>query len=322
LLSCDPGRDEWNTVLGVFRNSSAPRDTGLYLYKYGEGPDARPAKLKWHPFQEHRDSFHPLGLDVHEPTNTLFVVNHAGHDQGPGIEWYQLDVDEGVARYVGGIRDREKVATPNAIAAVGENAFFFTNDHYFPMSKHPLLARAEMLGGWAGGSVGFLRRTWNQTGFTDEVTTLARVPNANGVALLNRTTLAVASSNTMTVQLYHIHHHHTTEEDDGTPELEFLRPIHVPFFVDNLSVDRRGILLMAGHPHSPSLDRVSRDNTCASAPRLSWVGEWSDDGTGFQTLYAGDDFGTSTTAVRDWSRGIGFVVGLYERGLMSWTFHA
>jgi hypothetical protein len=51
----------------------------------------------------------------------------------------------------------------------------------------------------------------------------------------------------------------------------------------------------------------------------SWVVEWdgNDEGT-LNTLYVGMDYGTSTTAVRDVEKGVGLVVGLYEKGIMVW----
>jgi hypothetical protein len=52
--------------------------------------------------------------------------------------------------------------------------------------------------------------------------------------------------------------------------------------------------------------------------RLSWVAEWSE-AEGLKDLLIGSDYGTSTTALRDVKNGVGFVTGLYEKGLLRWT---
>ncbi|USW50093.1 Putative six-bladed beta-propeller, TolB [Septoria linicola] len=314
LLSCDPGRDLWNTVMGVFVSSVAPVETGLYLYKYGEGGDATPAKIHLEPFKAHRDTFHPLGIEYHEDSETLFIINHS--PEGSRVQWYALDAAAGVAAFEGGLSHPSDLPSPNSLAALSGTEVFITNDHKIPARKNFVLGKVETYSGYPGGSVAFLKR--HENGSTS-VKTLARVPFANGIVLLNSTRLAVASSNTGSVRFFDI-----TWQLDGSPALSYTSSIAVPFLPDNVSLDSRGKLLIAGHPHAPSLEKVAKNNRfcegraeCA-LPKLSWVAEWSEE-DGLKTLYSGSDFGTSTTAVRDWQAGIGLVTGLYERGLLTWS---
>ena len=156
------------------------------------------------------------------------------------------------------------------------------------------------------------------------VQVVARVPFANGIVHLNSTTLAIASTSMNSVMLY------TVEQIDElqNPRLSRVQTIPVPFHVDNLSVDNSGRLLIAGHPHGPTLEKVARSSARCNTPgqsnkvgcdlrALSWIAEWSEE-SGLKTLYAGSDFATSTTAVRDIKRKLGFAVGLYERGILTW----
>ncbi|KAM3423012.1 hypothetical protein BST61_g485 [Cercospora zeina] len=320
LLSCDPGRDEWNTVMGVFVNSSTHPETGIYLYKYGEDSDAVPLKVQLEAPENHGDSFHPLGIEYEESSQTLFVINHS--PEGPSVEWYTLDAAQAVAKYEGSVHNTTYLPAPNSLAAISKDELFATNDHFFPSKYNSLLAKVETYAGFPGGSVAYIRRSEDGNTF---VKTLARIPFANGISLFNSSTLAVASSNTAEVRIFNI-----TWAADGTPELAHTKSFTVPFAPDNLSIDSKGKLLITGHPHAPSLEEVARKNRfCEGAGderaagedcsfgKLSWVAEWTEE-TGLITLIAGSEFGTSTTAVRDWQAGVGFVVGLYERGLLAW----
>lgn len=111
-------------------------------------------------------------------------------------------------------------------------------------------------------------------------------------------------------------------------ELEFKRVIRTKAAVDNLSVDMKGTLLLAGHPSAIELMKVSKgrpncdpeseieaEREACECRAPSWVAEWTERG-GLKTLYQGYDFCSSTTMVRDVERGWGLVTGLYERGVM------
>jgi arylesterase/paraoxonase len=49
------------------------------------------------------------------------------------------------------------------------------------------------------------------------------------------------------------------------------------------------------------------------------VQSWDGNAKGeLRDLYAGMEYGGSTTAVRDVARNVGIVTGLYEKGIMVW----
>jgi arylesterase/paraoxonase len=150
---------------------------------------------------------------------------------------------------------------------------------------------------------------------------LVRVPFANGIAMLNSTTVAVASSAKMGVNFY------TFSPD--TIKLHFRKFIRAPSSVDNLSVDASGKLLMAGHPFAPGLMKVSKarakcnmqgsedEKQACECTAASFVAEWSEVG-GLKTLYKnnGQEFCSSSTFARDVGRGVGIITGLYDRGIL------
>ncbi|KAK4505979.1 hypothetical protein PRZ48_003944 [Zasmidium cellare] len=315
LLSCDPGRDQWNTVMGTFVNHTAPPETGLYIWKYTEA-GAKPFQLKLLPFENGHPDFHPLGIEYHAPSKTIFVANHASRNSR--IELYRLDVDQAEATLFAAI-ENPRIAAPNSIAAVSDTEFYVTNDHFFLARNSIPLAKLETYLALPGANVVHVKLHSNGSTVTRS---LARVPFANGIAFLNESTLAVASSVSAAVFLYNIEH------KEVGPTLTVASKIPVTFIPDNVSVDSKGKLLIAGHPHAPTLEKASKNNRfcqhpgaknderCIS-PKLSWVADWSEQ-DGLSNIYVDSEFGTSSTAVRDASRGLGFISGLYERGILAW----
>lgn len=82
-------------------------------------------------------------------------------------------------------------------------------------------------------------------------TVASGIPFANGVALLNSTTLAVVSTNGHSVKLFDLSTTNATE--DGIVSLTFRTDVRAPALLDNLSVDSQGRLLAGGHPRPGAL---------------------------------------------------------------------
>lgn len=297
----------------------SPNDTGLYFWNYAdESSSSHPEKLKLLDFTSGLSHFHPLGVDYHAASNTLFVVNHA--PTGPCIEMFKLFLSEKAATHTGTIK-HDLIAAPNAVAAVSGHELFVTNDHYFLAKNNPTLALLETYLGIPGGSVVHVDL---HSILHPKVSLLARVPFANGIIELNSTALAVASSSMNSVYIYRLERPSMGE----SPRLKHIETVSVPFHADNLSVDKNGKLLVSGHPHGPTLEKVAKNSARCDAPGsenkdgcekgLSWIAEWSEE-DGVRTLYVGDGFGTSSTAVRDVERKIGIATGLYERGVLTWN---
>ncbi|KAL4810663.1 hypothetical protein BDV18DRAFT_372 [Aspergillus unguis] len=319
ILSCDPGRDLWNTVMGMFyHDTDKIPNGGLWVYYYDQ-PESEhslvPVKLEGYegPF-----SFHPLGVEYHRASGTLFVCNH--HIAGSRVDIFTLSFGEN-GEAATAIHSRSIIhpllRTPNSVIALSESEIYVTNDHYIRRKDSPALALTETYAGIPGGTVAYV----NLTDGDVQVKTVARGPFANGITLLNETTVAVAITAAAEVRLYR------RSEDNS---LEQVDAIKVPFLPDNLSTDD-GALLIAGHPHVPSLDKtVHARKSCidangvvpeecwkSSAP--SWVARWTAS-KGLEDLYVSSTgFGSSATAAKDAKRNVGIVTGLYESGILVWN---
>ncbi|KAJ5204876.1 paraoxonase [Penicillium cinerascens] len=320
ILSCDPGRDQWNTVMGTFwKNQTTVPSGGLYLYRY----DARkyPSTHGLFPIElqnfADESKFHPLGIEFQEISSTLIVVNH--HFEGARIEIFKVDITshQPVARHTRTLID-PLIKTPNSISALNEHEFFVSNDHYFRIEKNPILAKVETYGAIPLGNIVYVH-LHNDT--SASLKSVVNMPYPNGITLLNDSMLAVAATSSCQFQLFNI-------RSDKT--LELTETVRVPMMPDNLSTDQKGKLLISGHPHPPTLDNMVKDRTqclerlsgdvseCLTMSVPSCVIEWTE-ADGIKTLYrTAAEFGSSSTSVRDNAYGLGLITGLYERGIMVW----
>jgi arylesterase/paraoxonase len=260
-------------------------------------------------------NFHPLGLGYRAETRTLYVVNHA--QSGPSIEVFEVN------KQVTGITHQRTIThpllhTPNSISPISNHEVYITNDHKHEIRDERIKATLETYLSYPGGSVVYINFKTNTTRIVVD-----NIPFANGIIVLNSTHLAVASTTTPSVSIYSI----SPTNRDLTLKLK----MSVPFWVDNLKTDSSGTLLMAGHPWAPAVSKIAKTNhlykyvrdraeglPLEERPRApSWVAEWDGNEEGkTRDLYVGSEFGTSTSVVRDVGRGVGLVVGLYERGVM------
>ncbi|OAQ77741.1 paraoxonase [Purpureocillium lilacinum] len=336
IAACDPGRERWNTVMGV--NVPGPVSSAeLYIYDYKDAslPDAAALKRVSLVDFPGKDDFHTLGFAFDEATSTLYMSSHA--KAGPRIEVFTLDIDALTATHRATVQ-HPLLNGPNALALLGPDELLVTNDHRFPARDYKLLSKAETFLGPPTGTVVHLKLTPNGQHAVHDARVLARVPFANGVELLNHSTVAVASTSRGAVYLFDLAEDEKKTKKHGEQRLrmKYRTQIRTPFLPDNLSraSDRR--LLIAGHPHPPSLQRFTQtrhvcngDATelkradeetrryCETGTAPSWVAEWSDE-EGLRSLYAGVEYPTSATAARDVKRGVGIVGGLYAKGLLVW----
>ncbi|KAG6035010.1 hypothetical protein E4U41_006276 [Claviceps citrina] len=327
IVACDPGRERWNTVMGVFLDSSVSANLYIYDYKDASTPDAEAFKQVELLGFPGKNDFHTLGLAFDEATCTLFAVNHAR--AGSRIERFTLDLDKLTATHTGTIQ-HSFINAPNSIAIINANELYVTNDHYFvakKSKKSKVLSKMETLLALPLGSVVHVKlREEKNSLAAASVRIVARAAFANGIDILNRTTVAVAACSQGSIHLYEI-------QKDAS--LAFKTSFRVPFLPDNLSV-HGGKLYIAGHPHFPSLvkftqtrhvcnepaklEKASEDikrycETGEAAP--SWVAEW-DEEEGLRSLYAGTEYPTSATAAKDPGRGVGIISGLYAKGILVW----
>ncbi|KAI9461722.1 hypothetical protein BJY52DRAFT_196074 [Lactarius psammicola] len=350
LLSCDPNRKAWNTVMGPLDDPD-PRGA-LWFYDMG-AVGAKPRRIVLEGYPEGHD-FHPLGLDVYpsgpnQPYSNLFVVNHARN--GSTIEQFTLSWDDAPdrARWVRTVSGPELVA-PNALALTSPTSFYLTHDHRFTRRIPGVLGKALPL----AESILALPLGWTthvtvspagNAEDAEDATTHAHtvvapyIPFANGVAISpDGAQVAVASTTLCEIRFY--------ARDPHTQALELRARVPTPFAPDNLVFDSRGSLIVAGHPHFQSVVAVAENRPGVSAP--SWVvsitaesgaehgkeGAWEAGvpvpasrkvprfpGYELRTLYQSDGsaFSSSSTGLRDAETGVLYIVGLYEEGLMVCT---
>ncbi|KAF4974812.1 hypothetical protein FZEAL_8336 [Fusarium zealandicum] len=319
IVACDAGRERWNTVMGI----SLPGDVSsaelwAYNYESSSKPEAESlTRVQLEDFPSTQD-FHTLGIAYDQETSSLFVTNHA--KAGPRIEVFKLDIESLTATYIRTIR-HPLIHAPNAISLINSHEFYVTNAHGISMKQSKILSLVETYLSIPLGTVVYV----NLEDAQPQAKVVARVAFANGVEILNSSTVAVASTSRVAVCLFNT-------PDKTTFELH--SKIRLPFLPDNLSWSG-GKLLIAGHAHAPSLTKFTHTRHicndaeelrnaatdmreyCATGEATSWVSEWSEE-EGLKHLYVDTKYPTSTTACKDSARGVGIVSGLYSKGLLVW----
>ncbi|KAM4059776.1 paraoxonase [Hirsutella rhossiliensis] len=320
LIACDPGRERWNTVMGIFRPGPVT-SARLYAYDYQAAgiPDAEALKnIEFANFSAGAD-LHTLGMAYNPKTSTLYVINHA--QAGSRIEMFKLDVGALVATHVGTIQ-HPLIHTPNALALLDDDEFYVTNDHFFTAGRSRMLSQLETFLAPPAATVVHVKLHGGQV----EAKVVARMPYANGIEVINSTTVAVASTTRGAVYLY------TATQSPAT--LQYHSQLRLPFLPDNLSLSG-GKLMIAGHAHITSLFKFAKTryicndpeelakataemkDYCPRAAATSWVSEWSE-ADGLKHLYVDTEYPTSATATKDAARGVGIIAGLYAKGILVW----
>ncbi|KAJ4357319.1 uncharacterized protein N0V89_001894 [Didymosphaeria variabile] len=141
ILSCDEGRDKWNTVMGTFQADGSVENGRLWLYDYVETDVIQPLAFKNFP-NEH--DFHPLGLELDKTTSTLYVASHA--QSGSCIEVFQLEVMSKSLTHVRTIQ-HPLIHAPNSIESAGDGKIYVTNDHMFRARVSPIMSKIETFSG-------------------------------------------------------------------------------------------------------------------------------------------------------------------------------
>ncbi|CAF3522634.1 unnamed protein product [Fusarium graminearum] len=314
ILACDGGRERHNTVMGVFAGN-VTENANLWAYDYettGE-ESLKPITLAGFP---NGNDFHSLGLAFDQHTSNLFVTNHA--QAGPRIEMFNLDIDSLTARYIQTI-EHPLLHGPNSIEIINDHEFYVSNDHYITKRQSVLISNLETYLGTPTGTVVHVSLKESKV----EAKVVARVPFANGIEILNSSTVAVASSSRAAVYFF--------DTPDPTT-LKYNSKILLPFLPDNLS-GYGDKLMIAGHAHMPSLVKFTHSRRicndpieyerastkareyCETVEATSWAAEWSDS-EGLKNLYVDTEYPSSSTVVK--GKGVGIITGLYAKGIMVW----
>ncbi|KAH7178013.1 hypothetical protein DER46DRAFT_621729 [Fusarium sp. MPI-SDFR-AT-0072] len=319
ILACDPGRERHNTVMGIFAgNVTNNAELWAYDYTITDGTDAESLKrIKLAGFP-HASDFHTLGMAFDLETCNLFVVSHA--IAGSRIELFNLDIGSLAASYVQTVQ-HPLINAPNSIASINGHEFYVTNDHYITKKQSFLLSNLETYLGPPTGTVVHVSLKDSDI----DVKVVAWVPFANGIEILNSSTVAVASSSRAAIYMFNA--------SDATTFKETSR-IKLPFLPDNLS-GSGGKLMIAGHGNMPALAKFTQSRrfcndpfeyeradptvkeSCVKVKAVSWISEWSES-EGLRHLYVDTEYPSSSTAVKDAGKGVGIISGLYAKGILIW----
>jgi arylesterase / paraoxonase len=279
IISCDPGRPRWNTVMGTMYDPSPKGSLYLYDYTLKSKSAPRPVQLVGQPANA---DFHPLGLNFYRSATPgaqtrLFVVNH--QRTGSTVDIFDLDYPTATATFITSICDGDhNIISPNAVSPISYTSFYVTNDHRFIPRLNPLLNWQETVRALPLGWVTLVDFSVSKPVFT---TVATGIPFANGVVVTpTGKEVVVASSSGSVLFVY--------DRDPATSNLSPCRErISCKFRPDNLTFDHaiepsdptafdsegrflRGIIC-GGHPSSRQLFGMSRSPGAVSAP--SWVVE-------------------------------------------------
>jgi len=296
--------------------------------------------------------FHPLGIDIlvdpQSSESLLAAINH-GKDRTT-IEIFSLQ-DEASSTKLIHIQTVSSpwFRAPNSIRLTSRTSFYMTQDHFFtrrlPWPLAPFLPLMETYLSLPTGVVNHVQFSDTSSdiagaGPTDPLITWSAlgIPFANGIGLSpDGEEVAVASSNMNALYLY--------DRDRSTHALKHRETLELPFAADNVDYTHGGDILIAGHPHFPSLVSVAWNGTKVTRSP-SWVLEVSrvkpgsggsgakgagekapysayeradmPDGYEMRTLYQSDGshFQSSTTGAWDAASKTLYVTGLYQEGLL------
>jgi hypothetical protein len=338
IISCDPGRQSWNTVMGPLRD---PEPHGsLWIYN-PQGSHSPPRRIELEGYPAKHD-FHPLGLEIYPSfsgnSSNLFVVNHAR--TRTVIEQFVLSPSQPQqAQWVRTISSPYFIS-PNALALTSPSSFYVTNDHLLTRRLSGILGQvlpiSETLLGLPLSWVGHVTLD-EKTGDIEHTFAKYGIPFANGISISpDGQTVAVAATSMNQIQFY--------TRSSNLKSLKHAYSVPTPFSPDNIAFTENGELIVGGHPHFPTLTQVAK-NLVEKAP--SWVVSISprpidveaapfnikDDLNApistsskvssipshqVQTLFQsnGTGFSSSSAGLVDSSSGKLFVTGLYETGLL------
>ncbi|KAJ1307875.1 hypothetical protein OPQ81_001955 [Rhizoctonia solani] len=327
IFSCDPGRHEWNTVVGPMLEPG--RRGSLWALHYNSTTTGKPYALELIDFPIDAD-FHPLGIDI-TPTDSggtpsrLLVINHGRHNST--VEVFRIQLESNLVELAHEITlSHLSFDAPNAISAVSPTSFFLSHDHYFTnRMSWPLNTILPGLETFMSLPLGRVDLVFfgplPATGVHKVQTVAPNIPFANGVAVsADGSTLAVASTSRAEVLFY--------SKNDA--DIKFITSVPVPFGVDNLAFAGNQ-LLATGHPYTPEfVALVKRKSNRAPSyvstitPRSTGLADYEDSwltriaaGANVTTIFMSDgSFLTSSTgAFVDLETRTMFVVALYGSGV-------
>ncbi|GAA6004567.1 uncharacterized protein JCM10292_005676 [Rhodotorula paludigena] len=290
LLSCDPNRKEWNTVMGPLKDARAGNGAVWVLDPLVATSDGSAGlvkvELEWEALQRGEVQFHPLGVETVRSDggdDRLFAVNHG--EQHSTVEVFSLGgcrKDDSHLAYCAkhlATLSHPSLVAPNSIAPVSPYAFFVTQDHRFTRRTRSLLGpvtnMVETIFGLPLARVDYVEFSLPASPAQPVIhiePVATSIPFANGVALsAAHDKLVVASTTRRELRFYDLTWSSHDAHDVRHPTAQLTRVVPLPFFVDNVSIIPRApssssssssaasstpstlTVLAAGHPSYPAL---------------------------------------------------------------------
>ena len=284
IVSCDPGRRAWNTVMGPLRDPNPHGALWLYVPSLPKNEPHiisstietnKPHRISLKNYPPNHD-FHPLGVEIWPShagnASNVYVVNHAR--ERTVIEQFIIDPSNPTEILHVRTISHPYFLSPNALALTSPDSFYVTNDHLvtrrLPIVGH-VLPLIESLLALPLAYVSHV--TLNPPSSTNAIAkhTFVKlfVPFPNGIAISASGTEVVVAYTTLNEVYFY-------ERDPSTNELTRLKySVPLPFSVDNInyspSLTNKGQedVIIAGHPNFPDLAAVAADKPGSSAG--SWV---------------------------------------------------
>ena len=288
IVSCDPNRKAWNTVMGPLRDPNPRGALWLYVPSLPENKPHiissnvetnKPHRITMKNYPPNHD-FHPLGVEIWPShagnASNVYVVNHAR--ESTVIEQFIIDPSNPTEIVYMRTISHPYFFSPNALALTSPDSFYVTNDHLItrrlPVVGH-ILPLIESLLALPLAYVSHVSLNPPSTS-TSNIDAIAKhtfvklfVPFPNGIAISASGTEVVVAYTTLNEVYFY-------ERDPATNELTRLKySVPLPFSVDNINYspslinkDQQDVLI-AGHPNFPDLAAVAANKTGSSAG--SWV---------------------------------------------------
>lgn len=182
------------------------------------------------------ETFAPHGISWHKRDSVYVVMSISHTEAGHAIEVFEL-IDQELT-HIRTMTD-PSMLSPNDLVMIGENEFYFTNDHGYEDGIGRL---AENYLGWSVSNV-----VYYSAGEYTEVA--GGIAYANGINYDSaRNLMFVASPRDFKVKVY-------TREEDGS--LTFIEDIPCGTGVDNIEFDEAGALWIGSHPNLLRFDAYS-----------------------------------------------------------------
>lgn len=274
LLSCDPGRKRWNTVMGPLADPHAAQGALWVVDPLAHEQDAvAKVQLEWADLEPGEVEFHPLGVEVYHDEEgdddvRLFVVNNRAKLSTIEVFALLATSSSSIARrakHLFTLSHPSFTGAPNSIAPLSRTSFLLSHDHHYtrrtsnPFGK--LANFVETVNALPYGRVDFVSFD-EPNGDDDEgavvrtsTTVASGISFANGLALSPaKDTLVVASTTRRELLFYDVT---LAASSSSPPTLALRRTVSVPMLVDNLSLlpsPSGGLTVVAaGHPSYPAL---------------------------------------------------------------------